>query len=899
MNTLKEDESCKRHFSVVTRRCFRIIALFISSLLLLATMVVVLAAALAYKYHTATPEEQVGIERKLSEQWQRTESFRQYLPSPFSCGGVNQTTTTESSTVQYYTMSPSNTTTTTPYDEEHALLNNTVRLEWIDAMFGKDFCQEDDVAVSSSPRQGVGMANVPSYTAYAATISPQNDKVGMTLTNIPIGVFVKRVVQDSEAYFAGIQEGSILVSLNHTMGMLGEPTKQALERLWQYEGLFSNSHKVQQVMEMTFYKSGKLYSVLLLTGAPFGIEWASCGQFPVVQRSYSHAAQAGVKRGSLVARINSISLKNMDHQVAASLIRLAVERGEDIHLLLCFTPPASRTSGVEKNTTNNVNRRTAVSTTDGVEVRVHPLAYSVATLFSQASNKQQQPPESARESGVAELAARVANGIAVAPTGFVKQDSSFTIGQRVYPACAPLQSVVVTSWNPWSALAYCLAFQSTLYQNVVTTPLNASSAVLEISNYQPFLLPSVNLVCETSSQELMAKLLDQSEGHVAFRQCLYYLLRAYIATLEQEDRIDADVLEILQAAFWELTDRMQADTTNVVVPQMLKPMKTPRVVMKGQAETTSNHSEQVVCLTGMNGSQNATPVQSAVRKKSVFRVFRKKSKSSSPNSKTPKSSKLPTTTTTRSKSKSPSSPEPPRSPSTLSITPPTSPLEAITPETVRLSKMFDNMSKFLQELDSVCATVERSLLKSISQKIADWALQPWSLSKHKALEAVTEGMREALTNNSENLPVVNPIECGEILTSVDPRECYILPSAHFPLLLSFHVTETETEQAATSRVFERERLYRTKVEVVSIRGAQKSPNHGSKGTNGAKSPRSQAFFVQGAISGVVRESGRRSVLLVLYSVFLLSSDLLTLSSFVFTAHVPTPKLQVTFGKRQV
>ena len=63
---------------------------------------------------------------------------------------------------------------------------------------------------------------------------------------------------------------------------------------------------------------------------------------------------------------------------------------------------------------------------------------------------------------------------------------------------------------------------------------------------------------------------------------------------------------------------------------------------------------------------------------------------------------------------------------------------------------------------------------------------------------------------------------------------------------------------AASPVFERERLYRTKVEVVSIRGAQKSPRRDSKGTNGAKSvSSSQAFFVQGAISGVVRESGRR------------------------------------------
>jgi hypothetical protein len=328
----------------------------------------------------------------------------------------------------------------------------------------------------------------------------------------------------------------------------------------------------------------------------------------------------------------------------------------------------------------------------------------------------------------------------------------------------------------------------------------------------------------------MAKLLDQAEQDEAFRQCLYYLLRAYTATLTSKPRVDSDVLEILQAAQLELTDRLQEESYTVKVPSRPKLLEQAPVDMD---ETTTD--EPVKHAPETNGGVDST----LVKKKSVFRVFRKKSKS--PHTKSPKP-KSPTPT----ERKSPSTPP---TPTLIPTTIPSPPKNKLVPA----STLFDNMTRFLAELDSMCVTVERSLLKSISQKIADWALQPWSLSKHKALVAVTEGMRDAL-QNSENLPIVNPIESSEVLTSVDPRECYILPSAHFPLLLTFNVTDKES----VNSMFEQERLYRTRVEVVSLRGSKKSPvvvRRGSKGSSSSLS--SRTFFVQGAVSGVVKESGRR------------------------------------------
>ena len=142
------------------------------------------------------------------------------------------------------------------------IFRNDVRQEWINAMFGVDFFPNENQISSSPtsqstsspststsaadytpPRQGVGLANVPFYLSYTATIPPAKEeanagnKVGMTLSRIPIGVYVRLVNVESEAYAAGIVPGSVLIDING-MGVLGEPSHKLLERLWKFEGHF-------------------------------------------------------------------------------------------------------------------------------------------------------------------------------------------------------------------------------------------------------------------------------------------------------------------------------------------------------------------------------------------------------------------------------------------------------------------------------------------------------------------------------------------------------------------------------------------------------------------------------------------------------------------------------------
>lgn len=176
-------------------------------------------------------------------------------------------------------------------------------------------------------------------------------------------------------------------------------------------------------------------------------------------------------------------------------------------------------------------------------------------------------------------------------------------------------------------------------------------------------------------------------------------------------------------------------------------------------------------------------------------------------------------------------------------------------EYLSVSSLLENMTRFLSELDGICDTIERSLLKSISQKIADWALQPWSASKETELSTVTEGMRTELqaimASASPPSPLVNPVESSEVLVSVDSNECYILPSAHFPLLLTFNVDSNKSAipaVPAADAFFKEEQLYRTRVEVVAIRGSA-SP---VKASNGQQF----AYVVQGAVAGSIQESGR-------------------------------------------
>lgn len=157
------------------------------------------------------------------------------------------------------------------------------------------------------------------------------------------------------------------------------------------------------------------------------------------------------------------------------------------------------------------------------------------------------------------------------------------------------------------------------------------------------------------------------------------------------------------------------------------------------------------------------------------------------------------------------------------------------------------MSEFIKELDGICSSIEKRLLKSISQKIADWALQPWSASKSTVLNTLTEGMRQSLREHSSGnrkkpFCLVNPLYSKELLVGMDPHECYILPSAHFPLLLTFEATDRHQHTSAAPQHASsfgqrgRDRSYRITVEVCNL-----------------SSPLLR-LVVHGAIGGTIEES---------------------------------------------
>ena len=187
--------------------------------------------------------------------------------------------------------------------------------------------------------------------------------------------------------------------------------------------------------------------------------------------------------------------------------------------------------------------------------------------------------------------------------------------------------------------------------------------------------------------------------------------------------------------------------------------------------------------------------------------------------------------------------------------------ELDTSSSTSLSRKFENMAWILRQLENSCAAIEKNLTKTFSQKMADWALYPWSASKDNALASVTQAFRSELrlinnTKAEKRFPILNPIDPTQLLTSVDADECFILPSAHFPLLLCFNVEEyvgspkkittTTTKRDKFSGSSNADTLYRTKVEVLSLR----STLHPEKVPD-------DSFAIQGTIAGITEESGAR------------------------------------------
>ena len=181
--------------------------------------------------------------------------------------------------------------------------------------------------------------------------------------------------------------------------------------------------------------------------------------------------------------------------------------------------------------------------------------------------------------------------------------------------------------------------------------------------------------------------------------------------------------------------------------------------------------------------------------------------------------------------------------------------------------MFENMGWFLSNLDQLCGKVEDALLKSFSKKITEWALQPWSASKDRALANGTADMRNGLNvinllgrsrsneNNKNWSPVINPVNPSESLDSIIPEESYILPSAHFPLLLAFNSSERTDIGPVRSKlgtnVGNEDRIYRTTVKISLVRGKE-IHNKTSKGKKYGF-----AYIVHATVGSEIKETGKR------------------------------------------
>ena len=353
-----------------------------------------------------------------------------------------------------------------------------VRQEWINAVFGPSFFPPAYSQEYAPPRQGVGLSGIQHYVTYGIQIAPRpsgdvSEKVGVTLSKIALGVWVKRVEVGSEAYSAGVQEGSVLVDING-MGMLAEPSKQALERLWQYEGHFDkkDQKKPSPIVALTLIKGGRLYAAVFVSAPPFGISWAPCGNFPLVQRSYSFAQTAGLRKGCLVAAINQKSIRELDHVGAATELKEVFESGQEIRMSLVYTPAASRTGQFERQegstTTSPRKKKPAVISQEGVEVRVHPLEYSIGSFLNSAFRNQSEEPQQQRQTGVSELAQKVVTGQIEAPTGRNYNrgtKSAVTTSMscsKTYGPCPALN--VLKNWHAMDALVYCLRFYDASFQ---------------------------------------------------------------------------------------------------------------------------------------------------------------------------------------------------------------------------------------------------------------------------------------------------------------------------------------------------------------------------------------------------------------------------------------------------
>ena len=92
----------------------------------------------------------------------------------------------------------------------------------------------------------------------------------------------------------------------------------------------STDLRTSRPLLLRFYKSGRVYSTLLLSGRPLsGIRWAPCGNFGLVHsiRPGGVADVAGVRRGAIITGVDDVGLRTLDHAGIARTLRDRFGRG--------------------------------------------------------------------------------------------------------------------------------------------------------------------------------------------------------------------------------------------------------------------------------------------------------------------------------------------------------------------------------------------------------------------------------------------------------------------------------------------------------------------------------------------------------------------------------------------
>ena len=828
---------------------------------------------------------------------------------------------------------------------------DSVKQDWIDAVFGRDFLKlstrSSPKSVGTSPTTGgqfhISTTTIPIPKVTSLRFSEEeqqhssNTKLGITISRLAVGVYVKSIVPNSEAAICGIEPESILISIND-LPVLAEPSHSLLSRLYQYEGYcsstandapetatatdptqsvytlatksISSDGSIREPVVLKFVCKHHTYSVLLLSNATsWGIQWASAmPNLSLVKRVNSIAADHGVPRGSIVVALNNkCTIRSMDHIETALQIRNLYENqnqssGSDtaaateMRITTAFPPVNTRTSYLEqldkqsKNNGNSViNKRQAagrqspagndafVSSHDGVQVKFLPLGYAIGSFFCASAPDRNvfYDSDHHRETNISDLAQAVSSLQIEPPIPSRSRLIQTTVApsKQLYPLCPSLTTEqLLDVWDPLQSLIYCLQFQRAILvdnevdlsqqlalynkstrirnKNPIAILYDLSSGPAGADITSAFLLQIISFICtpppiatghmignseahanqKQYANEVTSLLLKISRRNESFCQRLYFLLRSYITTFEtskpqQQDSNNSrnllallNCLELLRFAENELAGRRKHSVTT---PSMSLSHNDSSTILERESSMLDGAGSLILetSISGLEVSPVVFEAPASPPREKVGRMrFMKKSPKRSPRRVIPQyeshSYSIDTSTAMSS---------------TLSLE--QSP-----------STMYENMSDFLTELDKICATIERSLQKSFRQKIADWALQPWSAGKDAALAEVTADMRQSLTTSTiatkrNKMLLVNPVESSELLSSVDCNECYILPSAHFPLLLTFNVSERRCSDSIVGE----ERLYRTRVDILSLKSAEQCQH--------------RSFAIEGAIAGSISKSG--------------------------------------------